>query len=240
MKKLITSILVITCIACSHGQWKNSIKGNGNEVTVERETGDYDGVAIGSFFEAELVEGTEGKITITSEDNLLDYIETEVVNGILVIKAKDNKQLRPSSGNTVFISIPVKQIATIRLSGSGQVVGKMKFKAERFKVHTSGSKNGEFSIETNSFDVITSGSSHLILEGTSNQLNITSSGSSQLKAFELETDDLEIRSSGSSNIRITVNNSINSRSSGSSNVKYRGNPEIVTGHPSGSSKVSKE
>ena len=240
MKKLTAIILLLACVTFSHAQWGKGIKGNGNEVTIERETGDYEGVSIGGFFSAELVEGTEGTITVTGEDNILENVETEVVNGTLVIKIKDNKQLRPSSGKTIFISIPVEQIDAVRLSGSGKVVGNLKLKSNTFKVHSSGSRKGEFNIETKKLILVTSGSSHLELSGESEELDITSSGSSHLKGYGLQTDNLSVQSSGSSNIRITVNTSINVRSSGSSNIKYRGNPEKVSSKASGSSKVSKE
>ena len=78
MRKL--SVLVcagLISLSCS-AQWGKTIKGNGNNVTIERNTGDYDGVAVSGWFDVDLVAGSEGEITLKGEENLLEYIITEV------------------------------------------------------------------------------------------------------------------------------------------------------------------
>ena len=147
MKTITTFILAITCLTLTHAQRGKKIQGNGNVVTLERQIGNYDGIAVGSFFQVALVDGDEGTITLKGEDNLLEYIETEVRGGTLTIKSRDNMQLRPSSGATIFVTIPVDKIDAIRLSGSGKVVGKKTLEANDFKVHTSGSKNADLTIK---------------------------------------------------------------------------------------------
>jgi len=240
MKSIATFILVIIGMTFTQAQREKKIKGDGNIVSLERKIGDFGGIAVGSFYQVALVDGEESTVTLKGEANLLEYIETEVKSGTLIIKAKKNVQLRPSRGETIYVTIPVDKIDAIRLSGSGKVVGKKTFEASNFKIHTSGSKNADLRVNAKNVIIITSGSSNITLGGTSESLEITSSGSSNLSAYEFTTDTAEISSSGSSNIRITVNESIDSRSSGSSNTKYRGNPDVIHSKSSGSSRVSKQ
>lgn len=240
MKKQLVVLLCLAVFTAVNAQRGKKIKGNGNVVTIERQTGDYDGIAIGGFYEVELVDGAEGKITMTGEDNILEYIETEINGGTLTIKSRNNTQLRPSLGKKVFISVPVEEIDAVRLSGSGTLRSSAALKSDDFKVHTSGSRNAELSVEANAVTVISSGSSNIALTGTAESLDITASGSSNLNAFELIADRVDIRSSGSSNMRITANKSMESRSSGSSNIMYRGNPNKIHNKSSGSSKITKE
>lgn len=240
MRKTATLILFILAATVISAQRGKKIKGDGNVVTIERNTGDYDALRVGGFYEVELVEGDEGKITLSGEENILEYIETEVRGGTLTIKSRDNMQLKTSFGKKVFITIPVQSIDAIRLSGSGRLYSDLNLKADNFKVHTSGSRNVALTVNTNNIKVISSGSSTIELDGTAAQISVTSSGSSNLRAYELKTDTAEITSSGSSNIRISVEEKIDVKSSGSSNIKYRGNPEKVYSKSSGSSKMSKE
>ena len=73
MKKLLTlSMVLCTIVACA--QWGKRVKGNGKVVTIERSVGDYDVVALAGWFDVELVEGQEGELTLTGEENLLEYI----------------------------------------------------------------------------------------------------------------------------------------------------------------------
>ncbi len=238
MKNLTTLAVAFLCITAINAQKK--IKGNGNVVNIERNTGDYDALRVGGFYEVELIDGPEGKITLTGEDNILEYIETEVSGGTLTIKSENNINLNPSRGEKVFITVPVEKIDGMRLSGSGKVTSKKTLDANNFKVHTSGARNAELDLNAKSVTVISSGSSDVTLSGSALTMDITASGSSDINAFELNVEKIDIRSSGSSDIRVTANEALDTRVSGSGNVKYQGNPSKIRNKLSGSGKVSKE
>jgi len=240
MGRLIVIALAILWTASLNAQRNKKIKGNGNVVTIERATGNYDRISVGGFFEVQLVEGKEGNITLKGEDNILEHIETEVKNKTLTIKKRKNLNLRPSMGEGVFITIPVESINAIRLSGAGKLYSSKTLKEDNFKIRTSGSRNLELALETESITVITSGSSNVRLNGQTRKLDVTSSGSSNVNGYDLNVDIVDTTSSGSSNIKVTANEAINARVSGSSNVKYRGNPEKINTKTSGSGKVNKK
>lgn len=238
MKKATTITLAILCLTASCAQKK--IKGSGNVVTIERTTSDYDGVSVSGFYNVELVEGTEGKLTLKGEDNILDNIETEVRGGTLRIKSIDNMNLVPSRNESVFITIPVDEIDKIRLSGSGNFVGKKTLKMNGLDIQVSGSRNIDLTLEADNVSVQTSGSSNIQLNGRTEEIKVQSSGSSNVKAFDLEADEATFELSGSSDVEITVNESLVSRVSGSGHIRYHGNPEKVDSNISGSGRVSKE
>ena len=237
MKNLGTLILAFACITAVNAQRNKKIKGNGNVVTIERNTSDYDGIRVGGFFEVHLVEGNEGKITLKGDDNLLEYIETDVKGRSLTIKSKDNMNLRPSE--KVLITVAVESIDYLRLSGSGKVIGEKTLDTENFKIRTSGSRNLDLALDSENLSITTSGSSRINLRGNSVDLEVTSSGSSIINAYELEVEDAKIVLSGSSKVRVMVNKDIDARVSGSGNIRYKGNPEKVNTKTSGSGSVSK-
>ena len=49
-----------------------------------------------------LVDGTEGKLSIEGEENLLEYIKTEVKDGKLVIKVKKGGAIYTFMGNFII------------------------------------------------------------------------------------------------------------------------------------------
>ena len=130
MKKLSTLVLALCMVAVTHAQWGKRVKGNGDVVTIERSVGEYDAVALAGWFDVELVSGSEGEITLKGESNLLEYIKTEVKNGKLVIKAEKGVNLRPSNWNSgIHVTVPVEEVSSVSLSGSGDIVGKNHFKS---------------------------------------------------------------------------------------------------------------
>ena len=82
MKKSILLVVALLTVSITNAQWWGSkkIKGNGEVTTETRSTGDSDGVKCAGSMDYVLVAGTEGKITIEAESNLMEYIITEIKN----------------------------------------------------------------------------------------------------------------------------------------------------------------
>ena len=239
MKKVALLILAIASTSCS-AQWGKGIKGNGNMTSIDRSVGDYDEIAVSGWFDVDLVDGQEGQITLEGEENLLEYIVTEVKNGKLVIKTEKGVNLKPSSyKDGIRITVPVESIKALSLSGSGDIVGKTKLKAPSFKTAMSGSGDITLDLEADSITAAMSGSGDMNLSGSTRDFEATISGSGDIKAYELEADNVEANVSGSADIRVTAKEMLKARVSGSGDISYRGNPKKVDTKTSGSGDISK-
>jgi len=241
MKKLATLTLVMTMTLSCSAQWGKRIKGNGNEVTIERSTSDYDAIAVSGWFDVDLVEGKEGEITLSGESNLLEYITTEVNNGKLTIKTEKGVNLKPSNWNSgIKITVPVESVEAIALSGSGDIVGKKTIKTDTFKTAMSGSGDITLDVDANTVEATMSGSGDITLSGNTTNFDATISGSGDIKAYDMEADNVDATVSGSADIKVTANKMLKARVSGSGDISYRGNPDKVDTKTSGSGDISKE
>ena len=240
MRKVVTlSLVVAFSVSCS-AQWGKKIKGNGDTVTIDRNVGDYDQIALAGWFDVDLVDGKEGKLSLKGESNLLEYVTTEVIDGKLTIKVEKGVDLKPSSWEDgIRITIPVESISSLALSGSGDIVGKKTIKTDNFKTSMSGSGDITIEVETNSIEASMSGSGDITLSGRTSNFDATISGSGDIKAYELEADNVEATVSGSADIKVTANKMLKARVSGSGDIHYRGNPEKVDTKTSGSGDISK-
>ncbi len=240
MKKLspllLTGLITLSCSA----QWGKTIKGNGNNVTIERSTGDYDRIAVSGWFDVDLVSGNEGDITLQGDENLLEYIITEVKDGKLVIKTEKGVNLKSSSWKSeIRITVPVQSISSVSMSGSGDIVGKTKIKSDNFSTAMSGSGDITLDIDSSTISASMSGSGDITLSGTTKDFDATVSGSGDIEAYNLEADNVSATVSGSADIQVTAKKSIKARVSGSGDISYRGNPEKVDTKTSGSGDISK-
>ena len=238
MKKLLTlSMVLCTIVACA--QWGKRVKGNGKVVTIERSVGDYDVVALAGWFDVELVEGQEGELTLTGEENLLEYIKTEVKDGKLTIKTKRGVNLKPSNWKDgILIIVPVESVCGVSLSGSGDIVGKTVLKSNEFKTSISGSGDISLEVEANEVKASMSGSGDINLAGKATDFTVSVSGSGDIKAYELEADFVDAQVSGSADIRVTAKQSLKARVSGSGDISYKGNPKKIDTKSSGSGDIT--
>ena len=197
-------------------------------------------VAVSGWFNVDLVDGKEGELTVEGEENLLEYIITEVNNGKLSIKTEKGVNLKPSNWNDgIRITVPVESIDAVSLSGSGDIVGKTRIKAGDFKTAMSGSGDITLDLETDSMTAAMSGSGDMNLSGKTKDFDATISGSGDIKAYDLEADNVEAVISGSADIKVTANKKLKARVSGSGDISYRGNPEKVDTKTSGSGDISR-
>jgi len=239
MKHLTTTLLSLFILGSLNAQRNNKIKGNGNQVTIERTTKDYDQIAISGFFDIDLVEGKEGLLTLEGKQNILDYIITEVNGKKLTIKVKNGYNLNPSSwGKKVSITIPVESISALSLSGSGDIVGKKTLQADFFETSISGSGEITLALEVKSLKASMSGSGDMSLSGKATDFDVSISGSGDINAYNLVADYVDATVSGSANVKVTANMKINAKVSGSGDIDYRGNPEKINTKVSGSGDIT--
>jgi hypothetical protein len=240
MKQITTILLGLCIIGGINAQRNNKINGDGNQVSLERTTTDYDQIAISGFFDVELIDGREGNLTLKEEQNILDHIITEVKGNTLNIRVKNGYNLKPSSWKKgVSIIIPVETITALRLSGSGDIVGKTTLKASNFETAMSGSGDIAIELDVNSLTASMSGSGDMALGGSTTDFDASISGSGNINAYDLIADNVNATVSGSANIEVTANKAIDAKVSGSGNIDYRGNPEKISTKVSGSGNISK-
>lgn len=240
MKKLITLVIALSMVAVSCAQWGGGVKGNGNFVAIERSLQDYDHVAVAGSFDVDLVAGHEGQITLEGESNLLEYVLTEVKNGKLLIKTENGVNLRPSSWtNGIRITVPIESLDKVSLSGSGDIVSRTTIKSNNFSARISGSGEVSLTVEAERVDASLSGSGDITLAGRARDFVVSVSGSGEIQAFAFDADFVNATVSGSADIKVTVNESLEARVSGSGDIYYRGNPSKINTKTSGSGDISK-
>ena len=236
MKKLITLLITLTFVLNTNAQWFGKrVKGNGNMVTKTRTVGEYDKIGVGGSFDVKLVDGTEGKLTINIDENLLEYLITEVEDDKLKVKWKKGVNV---SHKKILITIPFKDIESVGLAGSGDVYSEDVIKADSFKAALAGSGDLKLKVDTGHIKSAISGSGDIYLEGSTNTVKAAIAGSGDIHAYDLNSKEAEVSIAGSGGVKISVKDNLKARISGSGNVYYKGNPAKQDVKVSGSGNVS--
>lgn len=221
MKTIKRSILLaLTLLIFSFSQaqsWgSKKIKGNGDVTTITRTTSDYSDIKCSGSMDFILIKGTEGKLTIEVESNLLEYIITEVDGGVLKIKTENNISLRPSYNKTITITIPFEDIEYVSLSGSGDVV---------------------LDVDANEINASVTGSGDLTLRGKTTQLKTSVTGSGDFHGYKLDAIDVDAKVTGSGDIEIICNGNLKARVTGSGDIEYKGAPKTEDSKVMGSGSI---
>ena len=223
MKKFTIIIILLAFTANVNAQWYGKrIKGNGNVVTETRNVSDYSQIAVAGSFDVKLIAGKEGKLTIQGEDNLLEYLITEVKEGKLKIKWE--KGVNINTTKELLVTVPFEDIEAVSLAGSGDVFSEDTIKADNLKVALAGSGDIKLDINASSISSAISGSGDIQLTGSSENLKCAIAGSGDINGYELASNNVEVSIAGSGDIKVNAKENLKARISGSGDVYYKGNP----------------
>ncbi len=231
-----------------------AIDGNGVEATELREYGRFEQVDVsgGAFETVDVYVCDCNKIRITGDENLLEYVETDVSGGRLevdtsqrlrtdvplVVEVYTSTLERVSASGSSDIRVIDLSGGTLEVSTSGSSDVKLKGRLDRLEVSTSGSSDIDIvELEARELDVETSGSSDLDLRGEVEVFDVETSGSSDVRAKDLEAQRVTIRTSGSSDVTVCATESLDVSVSGSGDVDYYCDPATVSQSVSGSGDV---
>ena len=242
MKKsiqLLSALFLFSSVATAQWSSKDRIKGNGKVITENRTTASYEEIKISGSFDVDLVSGTEGNIIVKGEENLLSSVKIEVENNVLKIYTEKNKNISPSNGKNIQITIPFEKISAVSLSGSGDVKSKNTIKTDTFSAQLSGSGDLNLDVEATTFDLGVSGSGDVVLKGNTGSFSTKLSGSGDIDAAQLKAKNADLSISGSGDIKIYCSESLKARVSGSGDIEYLGDPKTKDTKVSGSGDISK-
>lgn len=199
-----------------------------------------------------LVIGKEGKWMDWSwgdnDDKVNVYITVKDIEGLSVSGSGDligqgkitssDLDLNVSGSGSLQLEATVNGDLEADVSGSGEIV--LKGSSRNYNSDVSGSGRIDMDVAISdkaSFSV--SGSGKIQAAGTANEVKTNISGSGKVLAANLETNKCDVRISGSGDVEINVKNELDANISGSGSVSYKGNPNHVNSHASGSGHVRK-
>jgi hypothetical protein len=236
-RKLVLSIVAIVLLtSCAQSQWFNRIKGDGNLISKTRNVGEYDKISVAGSFDVKLVSGKEGKLDIKIEENLLEYLITEVDNGKLRIKWK--KGINISTRKGILITVPFRNIDAVTLTGSGDIFTTDTIKSDDFYTSVSGSGDVKLVIDADKITSKITGSGDITISGTTDYLSTRVTGSGDFHGFSLKAKETEAKVTGSGDITVTTTEKISARVTGSGDIDYKGNPEFQDTKVTGSGDIT--
>jgi Putative auto-transporter adhesin, head GIN domain len=237
MKK---SILIATAVI---SVWSFSscrkVTGEGPLEIADRSVSNFSTLSSAISGNVYFTQSAQYKVRVQAQRNILDVIETYTAGSELIVKFRNNVNVRSHDQITVWISAP--QIDGLRVSGPGNVTVTGNFTPVRFNAAVSGS--GSLAIDSlkiaDALTTAVSGSGSLkIIQGQAKTADVFVSGSGSNDISGVKTDKADVHISGSGNAKVYPLQTLEAHISGSGNVFYFGNP-VIQSHISGSGAVIK-
>ena len=236
MKKLflfpITIISLLIISACS-----KAIIGSGPIVIENRTPTEFHEITNDCNADIHIIQGTEYKVEIHAQKNVLDYMETNVQGQEMTINYKDKSWVKPTKNIDIYITCPYYN--SLKITGSGNMEAYDNNTSSSVSLKIEGSGN-IYSKNLNATTIYTEigGSGSIEVSGTNTNATHKIGGSGHIKAYDLISYSANASIKGSGSIYLNASNHIDASIGGSGSIYYKGNP-TVNSSIDGSGRVKK-
>ncbi|MEM7107229.1 MAG: head GIN domain-containing protein [Bacteroidota bacterium] len=226
-------LLVFVVLSCSRMLGE---RGNGVVVTEDFSIENFDKINVEGSFEIRLEKRATPGVTITTDDNLLDFIS--VTNeGDRLILSTDRNLL---SEDGVQVVIGYTELRRISVGGAASLVSDQTITEDYLDLEMSGAGAVELDLDMKALEIRVSGAGAMELTGQVIEQRIRMDGAGGLDASDLVSEKCDIEISGVGGASVHVTEILTATVSGVGGITYRGNPVDVRKDVSGIGTVEPE
>lgn len=212
-----------------------TIEGDGNVVTREREVGSFDRLSVASGINVYITQGETESLEVKADENLHDVIMTEVSGGKLRIWTEYNiRKARAKEVHLVY-----RELSSLKISSAGDVYGTGPMQAGDIEISLSSAGDLLLELNADHVDLSISSSGDAKLSGTANVLNASLSSAGDLDAFDLEAKKCKVRVSSAGNARVNASEELDMASSSAGDIYYKGDAKITHMSTSSAGSINK-
>jgi hypothetical protein len=234
--KLSSFLLPLLVICGCYWEMPESISGNGDIVSEERQVPSFSGISVSAGIDVFITQGNEENVKVVTDENLLEVVKTEVEDNVLKIYA--GKNIGKAASKKVYVNYV--NLNKIKVSSAGDLKGENTLNTDELEIKVSSSGDLKLDVIAQKINIDISSSGDANLSGKTDYLKADLSSAGDLNAFDLEAKvgDISVSSAGDANVFITEEASFSSSSAG--DIVYKGDPSIKHISTSSSGTVRKK
>jgi hypothetical protein len=218
-KKILVSVrLVLVMVLSSCGV--QTISGSGVITSESRDVSGITRIELDGMGRMILTQGDEESLTIETDDNLLQYITTDVRGQSLQIKFEKNMNLVPTESIIIYVNL--KNLSAISLSGGTSIESK-RLATERLEITLSGMATVNVDwLTATELKIVSDGTGNIVLAGNVGRQEIELNSLGNYTTPNLQSQITEIVVGGAGNAVVWAEETLDVEG----DVSYFGTPEV--------------
>ena len=214
------TFFVIFTTACNFIDFE---KGNGEIISEKRMMDTFTEVQLMGNYEIRLRKGPKWQLVVVTDSNLLEFISSEVINGVLIIES--NKKIRSEGGIKIYITY--QELEAIKSVGASVIKTENTLVSDRFELEIPGAGLIDLEVDVNDLEITLAGAGLVKLKGSAENQSVSLNGVGSFEAFNLESRFCKVTVSGMGSAEINVKENLMARVNGIGSIRYRGNPYTI-------------
>jgi hypothetical protein len=230
--------LAVTIIAINscYINLRETVYGNGNVVTEDREPGSFDKLKVSSGIDVFITQGDTESLKVIADENLLKYISTDIYNNTLIIET--NAWIRNAKSKEVHLVY--KELREINISSAGDVEGTNRMKTDELDLDLSSAGDLTLDVEATRINLDISSAGDARLSGTVDELDADLSSAGDLNAYDLMARKARVSVSSAGSAKISATEEVNLSASSAGDIYYKGDPKTISTNKSSAGSIIKK
>ena len=232
---ILTTILILAAVsfACTNPLTFKKVTGSGNIVTEEIDVSNFDEILLTGVGRLIITQADEEALTVTTDDNLVQYIEIDVNNGVLEIGFTKDVSFERGGGQKILVpsdsftfNLSVIDMSSINLTGAADI-DIQELTGEEFRIIFSGA--GDIKVDSlvvDYLDVNVSGAGDIEIAGKVEIQMVNLSGLGNYDAAGLESQVATITINGAGGADVWAHEALEVTINGAGDVSYFGDPSL--------------
>ena len=196
------------------------IEGNGKIVKEERKLSDFKAISVKNAIHLKITQGTEEKVVVETDENVLPYLNTEVSGGELKIGIKGSV----NNTKVMNVYVTVKTLNALETSSAAKATSENKIETNDLKISSSSGSAVKLDIVCTNLDVKISSGCAVALSGSAQFLRADASSGSALSTAELKAEKGELSASSGAALAANVSKEVRAHASSGARIAVTGNP----------------
>ena len=236
LRSLTIAFIILGITSCTHAQFWKSVTGHGNVVTKERKTDSFTGLKVSSGIDVYLKQGNNETVSVEADENLHEYILTEVRGGVLNVYSEYS--IREAERKRVYVTM--KEVNSVKTTSAGDVFGETPINSDRLELSASSAGDIKLEVHAKNTNIDISSSGDITISGETDMLRADLSSAGDLNAFDLKAREADVSASSAGDADVSVSERITARASSAGDINYKGDPKYVDAHSSSAGGIHKK
>jgi hypothetical protein len=229
-------IVLLLFLSSCYFDFRETVYGNGKVVTEDRTADSFNRLIVSSGVDVFITQGEEESIKVIADENLIEYIRTEITDNTLEIYTEANILHAESKE----VRLVYKQLGEINITSAGDVDGTNRMKADDLDLYLSSAGDLVLDVEAARIKCNISSAGDAKLSGTVDELDADLSSAGDLNAWDLVARKAHVNASSAGNAKIYATEEIDLSSSSAGDIYYKGDPKTINTNKSSAGSIIKK
>ncbi len=213
-------------------------RGSGDIITENRSVGSFTAISAAGDFDVEVKIGSETKLVVEADDNIMKYIETRVSGNVLKIRTEGMHNYRDVHMK-IYITTPT--LTKVYASATAQVDVLDLLKSDnRLTFNASSSADIQAEVETPEVEAEASSAGTVKLRGRTRTFRAEASSGAKIRSYDLLSENTKASVSSGATAQVYASVNLDAQASSGGDIGYRGGAAVSKSESSGGSVGKKD